>query len=415
MCALERLAVEPPFALGVSGGGDSVALMHLVAAWAKARNHDLASIFVLTVDHGLRDGSHAEAAHVGEWARALGFQHRILEWRGEKPTAAIQETARAARYDLLCGWAHDKGVSDLLVAHTADDQAETVGMRLLKGSGAYGLAGMAPDRKAPNGVRILRPLLDLKGSDLRAWLREADHPWLEDPSNQNDHFERVRMRQALAGDASLGQALARLSVDAATGRAALDAAVDDLLRDGAQIRPAGWARLDLGVFRSAPQAVCERGLSRMLMGFGGAAYPSNRAALRALVENLLGQQFSGATLAGCVLAPEGRQCALIGREGRNITSLALTAGQGAVWDHRFEVRTDRDLRITDLGSVGLEVFAKADRERIKAAFPPPLRASAFVLEGADILAVPHAGVGEAGGIEVIFGGFRPFGPMKPGE
>jgi tRNA(Ile)-lysidine synthase len=158
--AVERLGPlekRPHLAVAVSGGADSLSLALFAAAWARKRGGCASA---LTVDHGLRPEAAAEARRVGRWLRARGIEHRIIAWRGTKPAANIQAAARAARYGLLSAWCARHGVLHLLLAHHADDQAETYLMRLARGSGVDGLAAMAPVHELPS-VRVLRPLLDV--------------------------------------------------------------------------------------------------------------------------------------------------------------------------------------------------------------------------------------------------------------
>ncbi len=136
------LVSAPAIVLAVSGGPDSTALLLLAARWRKARRRG-PKLLAVTVDHGLRAGSAAEAKQVARLARSLGVPHRILRWTGAKPTSGLQEKARLARYRLLSEAAAKIGASHILTAHTLDDQAETVLMRLLRGSGPTGLSGMA--------------------------------------------------------------------------------------------------------------------------------------------------------------------------------------------------------------------------------------------------------------------------------
>jgi tRNA(Ile)-lysidine synthase len=403
-------------ALGVSGGGDSVALMHLAAAWAKATGIDPASIFVLTVDHGLRPEAAEEVAQVGAWARGLGFSQRVLTWAGGKPASGLQEKARNARRELMCGWCREHGIGDLLVGHTGDDQIETVGMRLVKASGTAGLGGMKDVGDGLYGVRICRPLLGEARESLRGWLRHRGQAWIEDPSNEDTSFERVQMRKALAGQDDAAADVARLADTALKGRAALDQAADLLLGDALQIHAAGWAELDLEVFASAPRSVGEHALSRALAALGGAAYPPNRQSLARIYGGLTAVTPSGGTLAGALIVAKSGKSALLGREERNILSQALTARQWQTWDHRFEIRSGWGARVRALAHGALDDFSGADRERVKAAVPAAFRGSLMVLEYEDgQLAVPHAGVGPAGDLEVIFRGLRPYGALRLGE
>jgi tRNA(Ile)-lysidine synthase len=183
-----------PAAVAVSGGADSFALLH----WAVEAGHP---VVALTVDHGLREGSAAEAQAVRTWCSERKIQHETLVWRGEKPGTGIQAAAREARYRLLCEACYRMGIANLLTAHTADDQAETVFMRLRRGAGR-GLAGMPSERKIAAGpgelITLHRPLLGFRRAELRAYAEGAGLPFTDDPSNDDERFERVRVRALLA-------------------------------------------------------------------------------------------------------------------------------------------------------------------------------------------------------------------------
>jgi tRNA(Ile)-lysidine synthase len=191
----------------VSGGPDSMALMHLLARWdAPGRP----PILIATVDHGLRPEAAEEAAFVAREAAALGLAHRILTWTGEKPQTGLQEAAREARYGLLVLCARESGASHLLTAHTQDDQAETLMMRLARGSGLKGLAGMRRERDR-NGILHARPLLGLPKAALLDLCRANGWPFITDPSNANERFARVRWRRLLPLLAAEGLTAARLA------------------------------------------------------------------------------------------------------------------------------------------------------------------------------------------------------------
>ncbi len=205
----------------VSGGPDSMAMMHLLARWAPAHRPP---VLVATVDHGLRPEAAEEAAFVAREAAALGFPHRILVWTGEKPGAGLQEAAREARYGLLVQLAREAGASHLVTAHTRDDQAETVLMRLAKGSGLKGLAGMRRERDR-DGIVHARPLLDWPKSALLELCRQNGWAFVTDPSNADERFARVRWRglmPRLAQEGLTANRLARLAERAAQADEALD-------------------------------------------------------------------------------------------------------------------------------------------------------------------------------------------------
>jgi tRNA(Ile)-lysidine synthase len=189
--------VRPDAKIGiaVSGGPDSLALLLLAAAARPGL------IEAATVDHALRPESRAEAELVAGICEKLGVPHSILtvEWK-EKPETAIQERARNARYGLLGRWAQEKGLRALLTAHHADDQAETLVMRMLRGAGVKGLAGMRRLARLPGGrLAVLRPLLGWRHAELEQVCADAGVQPVDDPSNADEQFERVRIRQALEG------------------------------------------------------------------------------------------------------------------------------------------------------------------------------------------------------------------------
>jgi tRNA(Ile)-lysidine synthase len=204
----------------VSGGPDSVALMLLAARWS---GRDVTSIEVATLDHGLRDDSRQEAEQVAGWAKALGFPHHLLTWQGEKPRTRIQERARQARYRLLQECAARIGADYIVTAHHTDDQAETVLLRLTRGSGPAGLAGMAAFTELGR-VTLARPLLGVPKADLVGLCEAAGHTFLRDPSNENPAFARTRLRKlrrVLEAEGLDRAALLRLARRAARAEAAL--------------------------------------------------------------------------------------------------------------------------------------------------------------------------------------------------
>jgi tRNA(Ile)-lysidine synthase len=196
--------------VAVSGGPDSTALLMLVARWRKAHKAG-PTLMAVTVDHGLRRESADEAREVKRLARRLGVPHRTVRWEGKKPKTALQQAARQARYRLLAAAARAANARHVLTAHTLDDQAETVLMRMSRGSGITGLASMARVSPLPVGgdqaIELVRPLLDIPKARLIATLRRAKIGFAEDASNRDPRFTRTQLRDAMP-------ALARVGVDA---------------------------------------------------------------------------------------------------------------------------------------------------------------------------------------------------------
>jgi tRNA(Ile)-lysidine synthase len=223
----------PGLVLAVSGGPDSTALLVLAARWAKTLKR-APKLLAVTVDHGLRPEAAREAAHVKRLAQSLGVAHRTLHWRGNKPRSGLQEAARYARYQLLAQATARAGFAHILTAHTLDDQAETVLFRLARGSGIFGLTGMAHAAPLPlDGVReifLVRPLLHVAKARLIATLKAAGVDYADDPSNTDPRFTRARLRQelmpALAREGLDARALARLAARLRRAEATIAVAVD---------------------------------------------------------------------------------------------------------------------------------------------------------------------------------------------
>ncbi|UFZ01400.1 tRNA lysidine(34) synthetase TilS [Bradyrhizobium ontarionense] len=223
-------ADEAALVLAVSGGPDSMALMWLAARWRGARPMG-PRLVAITVDHGLRRDSAREARLVKETARRLDVLHRTLRWRDEKPEAGIPEAARVARYGLLARAARQASASHVVTAHTRDDQAETVLMRLLRGSGIVGLAAMAPVSRR-EGLLLARPLLEIPKARLVATLQSAGVPFADDPTNRDPTFTRPRLRvlmPALAAEGGDARTLATLAARLARANTAIE-----LMTDGAE-------------------------------------------------------------------------------------------------------------------------------------------------------------------------------------
>jgi tRNA(Ile)-lysidine synthase len=229
----------PAIVLAVSGGPDSIALMWLAARWRRrlARGPRLIAV---TVDHGLRAEAAREAREVKRLARALDLPHRTMRWTGAKPKTGLPAAARTARYRLLAQAARSSGATHILTAHTRDDQAETLLMRLFRGSGIAGLAAMAPVTER-EGVLLARPFLNVSKSQLVATLKRAKVGFAEDPTNRDTHFTRPRIRAVmpvLAAEGGDARSLARLASRLARANAAVEVLVDGAERYLALKHPA---------------------------------------------------------------------------------------------------------------------------------------------------------------------------------
>ena len=360
------LGLPDDWALAVSGGPDSTALMLLAARWAVGQGHP--APIVVTVDHGLRSDSKSEAAQVAAWAGALGLRHETLVWHGPKPNSNIQAVARHARYGLIGQFCANHGITAVLTGHTLNDQAETVLQRLGRGSGVDGLAAMARDGHLPvaqpdlRHIRLVRPLLGVLRERVMATLKAFDHPWIEDPSNQDMQYGRVRMRRALALLAPEGitvERLAQTAVHMARARSALTRATDALCAQAAVFHDAGYVRVDGAALFTASDELALRALSRLLMTIGGAAFPPRYDRLVRLFDAMQADRSDhtrfgrGRTLAGCrILSPDCHGRFLIVRELRALNqrlaerdqTVQIGFGQTVTWDNRFQLTLAPDQR-----------------------------------------------------------------------
>jgi len=350
---LEALfAGEGPVLVALSGGGDSTALLHLLADVAAAR------VIAGVVDHALRAGSADDARAAAQSAAQCGARAEIARLTWDEGAKRTQEAFRAARYGALAAMAERHGARIIALGHTRDDQAETGAMRAARGA----VSGMRrwsalPIWPAPRNIVLARPLLGVRRAALRAWLRARNACWLEDPANENLAYERVRVRATLSEDESTRLAAAP---DAA--------ACDDIARDGpARASIAALARIDgPSVTLAAPPP--PRALGALIAAAAGAAEAPSAAAAVRLSARLAAPGFRGASLGGAHVRAEGGALivsrdpgAVLGREGRSgVAPLPLSAGQTAVWDGRLRVLAVGDLMLT-------ADPAQADAPRIEAA------------------------------------------------
>jgi tRNA(Ile)-lysidine synthase len=303
----------PTLVLAVSGGPDSIALMWLVARWRRSLKRG-PRLIAVTVDHGLRPEAAREARDVKRLALALELEHRTLRWRGAKPKTGVPAAAREARYRLLAQAARQSGATHIVTAHTRDDQAETLLMRLLRGSGITGLAAMARETER-DGVLLARPLLEISKAQLVATLAKAKIAFADDPTNRDRNFTRPRLRALmpqLAAEGGDAKSLARLASRLARANAAVE-----ILADGAErylaSKEAGAADggFDAHAFAALPEEIRLRLLKRAIdkTGHEGAAELGKVETLLAALDRAVAERrlTLKQTLAGAAISlTEGR-------------------------------------------------------------------------------------------------------------
>ncbi len=381
-------APPPVLGVAVSGGGDSVALLHLLNDYARSRG---IALHAATVDHGLRPEAAREAAMVAAQCRALGVAHDTLRWTGWDHSGNLQNEARKARYRLLADWARGQGIDAVCIGHTADDLAETFVMRLGRRAGVDGLSAM-PAVFDRHGMRWHRPLLNARRADLRAHLTRCGVTWVDDPSNEDDSFARVRIRKALAVLTDLGvdsAALADVSRHLADARTALDAQMFAAARAHAHVQ-CGAVAMDWQALCDLPTETRRRLLTHTIAWINGATYAPRSSAVAEVLTAL--DDAGAATVQGCELRLK-RDKLWIYRELQAVR--AVDAPVDELWDGRWRLEPCGDAPVPNtqttiraLGAEGLRSFADWRHLGVPRGV---LLASPAVWQGAELVAAPLVG------------------------
>jgi tRNA(Ile)-lysidine synthase len=323
--------------LAVSGGSDSMALMWLAARWARESGWP-GTLHVAVVDHGLRPEAADEARLVVSEAGKLGLKAHVLKWDGPHPTTGIPAAAREARYELLFGLARTlKAI--VVTAHTQDDQAETLLMRLARGSGVDGLSAMAM-YALRDDMKLFRPMLAFSRERLRATLHSAGVSWIDDPTNENTAHERVRVRKALDVLSGLGvnrEAIALSASRLKRAREALDIATDDLVDRAVSVERNSFACVSAEAWLLEPAEVSVRLIMALALKFGGGQERSLSGAERVL-DWVWSGQGKATTFGGCRFVRRKREL-VVGREAARVhdVPLEVSAGPALIWDDRYEI------------------------------------------------------------------------------
>ncbi len=350
--------------VAVSGGSDSLGLLTFLHDILGGPSADGVCLFAATVDHGLRPESAAEALYVASFCKSRGIPHEIRCWQGSKPKTGVSAAAREARYALLIALADELDATAILTGHTFDDQRETVAMRSVRGDDPdnLGLAGMAAQVLLQRRRWLVRPMLSTRRAEIRTALVAREIPWIDDPSNTDVHYERARMRQALAAEA----VSVSLEIEAAgLRRTRLSDAVAQILRDHVNLRQGVLARIDPDGLASAQPDVLRHLLGTLAAVLGGREYAFRRDTGDRLAD-FVASGALGRITAGRVIFDRRREGLFLQRENRGLPQIDIPPGQEAIWDGRYRVR--------NLNSDVLHVAPlPADRERAVMLFPdtPP--------------------------------------------
>ncbi len=409
MAALGPFERAPRLAVAVSGGSDSLALAFLASAWAREQGGDAVA---LSVDHCLRPESRVEAEQAGRWLAARGIAHHILTWQDAVAGPGLQASAREARYRLLAGWCQENHHLHLLLGHQRDDQAETLMLRLARGSGVDGLAAMAGSA-AQTEIQLLRPLLDIPRHDLRDYLRGLGQDWIEDPSNEAERFDRVRWRKFLTEERIPTDRLALTARQLGRARQALEADMARLAIEAVTLCASGYGWLDPASLTAAEEEIALRLLAALSRTVGGGVFPPRLDGVERMLEALRAGLSGRRTFAGCVFAPQRDGRILVYREAAKMAPAVVPdPGREALWDNRFSIRLAGEGKLR-WGALGAEA-APGFRERAEKAGIPRavLPTLPVVMDKHGILAVPPLGwVRAETGLTIVRWGYTPVFPL----
>ncbi|WP_299028715.1 tRNA lysidine(34) synthetase TilS [uncultured Sulfitobacter sp.] len=378
--------------IAVSGGGDSVALLHLFARWSAQTGHPIAAV---TVDHGLRPESGAEAETVTALCQTLGVAHDTLHWHAPKGAGNLPAAARDGRYALMADWAKAKGIGGIVLGHTIDDSAENFLIRLGRASGVDGLAEME-SRFERDGIAWSRPLWQQTRADLRAYLQRHNIVWAEDPSNDDPRYLRTKVRRILPQLADLGITADSIHQSAFALRQA-QAALAHYARQEAEAhvtQDSGDLVFPLRIHPPMPADIERRLVVAALQWVGSNPYPPRKVFAGVLAHELAHQQRM--TIGGCLVMKRKGQLRIT-REYNAVKD--MRGPTEAIWDTRWRLdgphAPDLEVRALGNGVALLPDWRKTGVPR------PTLMASPAVWRGDKLVAAPLAGYNPDWSVQIV--------------
>lgn len=340
-------------ALAVSGGRDSMALMYLVYRW-KAHLALNIEIEVLTVNHNLRKAAEDECGFVQKIAKNYGFKHKVLIWEHEHVETSIQEKARKARYQLMLDYVREENIDTILTAHTSDDNIETFIMRLAKGSGLNGLKSINEIRHEDR-IQIQRPLLSLSRSLTTEILRSTGNEWVDDPTNDDERFERVKIRNNISllssfniSSDNLTKTIQRL----ARAHESISFFTNLVSEELVELSELGHANVNFDKLRYYPKEIILRVFAKALTDVNGGNV--SLSSLEAVFAELIKTERSK-TLNGCQIIPQKNKYVIV-RENRGISPVEIKINERISWDGRFDVY----LKSCDKTNIVIDQIGNAD-------------------------------------------------------
>ena len=350
-------------AVATSGGADSLCLALLANKWAQEHR---VKLYGLTVDHGLRKESAQEACFVHDVLSAHEIEHTTLVWEGKKPKTRVEEKAREERYRLLLSWCKAHHVPVLLIAHHQDDQAETFFLRLIRSSGVDGLSGMQP-QILRDGIQIWRPFLAFSRKQIQDTMKNVFHQvWVEDPSNQSQEYERVRLRQFQENFDALGLTTAAVALSAKRllrARMALEQVAQDFWTERVLRHEGGFIFIDRRDFASLSEEIALRILAKAFM------YVAENQARMSQLETLYPtlQRTVRTTLCDCVVISNKKGIYICAELAKMENPLFVAKNTKVIWNG-FEVCCNQDITIGPMGVSLKEITLPAMVQKVIPAF-----------------------------------------------
>mgnify|MGYP003953181555 CR=1 FL=1 len=364
-----KIIEDSSIGVAVSGGGDSLALLLLASKWAKSSKKILR---VVTVDHHLREESKDEALYVRTVSHKLGLEHEILDWICHSRKGNLQAEASLARKRLICGWANEHAIATVLLGHTIEDQAENFLMRLARGSGVDGLSGMKRLKKL-FGKLFFRPLLSFQRVDLRHYLCHQNIKWVDDPSNEDMKFTRIKARKILKNLQYIG-VNPRVIVETANrmekATFVLNDAAKDIGKKYLRLRFWGDVEVDRQLFKMARNETYLRLLAHLIKWISGNIYRPRYNELNDFALELNKKTFKARTFGGVIARSLDKKKIVLRREASVPTFITQVPAKKFIWDGRWKITlTSNQLgHLEKIGPLGDEGLAQV-RENFPTSIP----------------------------------------------
>ena len=377
--AFDLYVMSPKIAIAVSGGLDSMVLMNLAKISKKIKSKN---IHIIVIDHNLRKGSKEEALFVKEEASKLGLRSVILTWKGKKPSSKIQETARKERYNLLFDYCKENQISDLFIGHHLDDQIENFIFRMFRGSGIVGLTSFSNFSKR-DGINLIRPLIEIPKSDLLLFAKKQKIKWVEDPSNLNLNFDRIKIRSTLQNfyDSGFDKKLFLKSINKLKSvNEDIDFFAESYVSKYIEIHENIFVSIRKEFFIKTPNEIQMRIIKNCIRLFA----PNNLYSPKdAKINNLLkwmknNSNIKAKTLGGTLFRKKNNEI-LLYKEVKNLNNIKpidISKSEFKCWDNRFLIRANKNFngKISYLGPEGVKVLKSKKIDINKAKKNAPIAA-----------------------------------------